>query len=199
MNRVDYKKLVWLSAVVAIITVLVFVNVQHFVIGLNINTFGMIGTIAGINWFLWELFKKWLWKLPIFRHWLVMIPNLNGNWEGALQSTWVDEKTGKIVDPIDTKAVIKQDLTTITIDFTTNEMDSRSIIAEISCDPHRRVVEINYTYQSDPDATVKHRSAIHYGSAKLVYGKTSRSETLKGDYWTDRKTTGTIVIKRSKK
>ncbi len=87
MNRVDYKKLVWLSALVAIATVLVFVKVQNLVIGLNINTFGMVGTIAGVNWLLWELFKKWLWKLPLFRRWLVMIPNLDGHWEGTLRIT----------------------------------------------------------------------------------------------------------------
>lgn len=198
-NVVDYKKLIWASGLFGVVVIFALTKISQLSIGLNIDTFGAIGTIAGFNWFAWEAFKKWLWKAPLFRGWLVLIPDLNGSWEGKFRSTWIDQKTGKTIAPINAVARIKQDLTTITIDFTTDEMESCSIIAEISCDPHRRVAEINYTYQSDPDATVRHRSEMHYGSARLVYGRTALGETLKGDYWTDRKTTGSISLKRKKK
>ncbi len=197
MDKIDYKKIIWLSGLVAIVTITVYVKYTKITLGLNFDTFGVIGVVAGINWFLWSIFKKWLWKYLIFNNWLVMIPDLNGSWSGTLQSTWIDNTTNKPIPQIETTAIIRQDLSTITIDFSTNEMESRSIIAEISLHPHRRVTEINYIYQSDPDAVVKHRSEIHYGAAKLIYNKNSKGETLKGDYWTDRKTTGTITLKRN--
>jgi len=196
MNQVDYKKLLWGSSFVAIMVILIFVKYNDIKLGVNIDTLSIIGTIGGVNWFLWELFKRWFWKLSIFRGWLVKIPNLNGEWVGTLQSTWKDPSTRKVISPIIIDANIKQDLTSVAVDITSNEMVSQSIVAVVKCNSERDVVEICYTYQSEPGATVRHRSEIHFGTAKLSYKNSRGKETLEGNYWTDRKTTGDISLKR---
>ena len=41
------------------------------------------------------IFTKWLWKSSIFKEWLVLIPNLSGEWTGKLNTTYQDSETGK--------------------------------------------------------------------------------------------------------
>lgn len=195
---VDFKKLLTAAAIADIALLLVLVKYRGLELGLNYDTFTAAGTMAAQTWVLWGVFKNWLWKLPFLQGWLVKIPNLNGEWEGKLESTWVNPETGQTVAPIETIATIRQNLTTIRIDFQTGEMESQSVVADISCDEFRRVAEIKYIYQSEPDATVRYRSEMHYGTAKLTVKKSKGSTTLNGRYWTDRKTTGSIKLKRSK-
>jgi hypothetical protein len=199
VDKVYYKKLVWASVLTTILIAPLVATYQKFELGFNINTIGLVGTIAGANWLAWESFKKWIWKLPFFYGWLIKIPNLNGSWTGSLQSTWINNETGKKVKPIDTIVFIKQYLDKVTIDFNTNEMVSKSTIAEVCCDAHRSDAELLFIYQSEPKSTVRHRSGIHNGSAKLVYKVDSMGiEVLEGDYWTDRGTTGHITLWRDK-
>lgn len=199
MNNVDYKKLIWVAVLITLLVAPLFTTYQKFELGFNINTVGLVGTIAGANWFAWALFKKWVWKLPFFNGWLVKIPNLNGSWVGSLQSTWINNETGKKIKSIDTVFLIKQYLDKVTIDSSTNEMVSKSTIAEVCCDEHRNDSVIMFIYQSEPKSTVRHCSEIHNGSAKLVYKLDAMgAETLEGDYWTDRKTTGHIILRRNK-
>lgn len=193
---VDYKKLISGAAVVGIGILLVLIKYQDLALGLNYDTLSAAGTVAAATWLLWGVFKKWLWKLPFLQGWLVKIPNLNGTWTGEMQSTWINPETNTGIPPISTTATITQTLTTITVDFQTGEMESQSVVADVSCDSHRRIAEIKYIYQSEPDATVRGRSEMHYGSAKLGVKKANGKTLLKGDYWTDRKTTGTINLKR---
>ena len=40
------------------------------------------------------VFTKWLWRLRLFRGWMVRVPDLQGTWDGELLSTWVDPATG---------------------------------------------------------------------------------------------------------
>lgn len=196
---VDYKKLVSGAAVVGVGILVGLIKYRGLALGFSYDTLSAAGTVAGVTWLLWGIFKRWLWKLPFLQGWLVKIPNLNGTWEGQMKSTWINPETNAGIPPIDTKATITQTLTTITVDFQTGEMESQSVVADISCDSHRRVAEIKYIYQSVPDATVRGRSEMHFGSAKLGVKKVGKETHLKGDYWTDRKTTGTIKLKRVKK
>lgn len=193
---VDYKKLLTVAAVIDIAVLLFLIRYRDLTLGLNYDTLTAAGTVAAVTWLSWSVFRSWLWKLPFFQGWLVKIPNLNGNWAGTIQSTWINPETSKVIEPIETTAKITQTLTTIAIDFETNEMASQSVMANIACDEQRRIAEVKYIYQSEPEATVRHRSEMHYGSAKLMVKKNKKSVALKGHYWTDRKTTGTIELKK---
>jgi hypothetical protein len=194
---VDYKKLISGTVLIGICVLLVLIKYRHLTLGFNYNTLSAAGIVTAITWFMWGIFRKWLWKLPFLQGWLVKIPNLNGVWAGEMQSTWIDPATNAGIPPIPTTATITQTLTTITVDFKTGEMESQSVVADISCDSHRRITEVKYIYQSEPEASVRDRSAIHYGSAKLAVKTVRGTVWLKGNYWTDRKTTGTISLKKS--
>lgn len=196
--NVDTKKLLSAATLLNLLFLIALINYRSLSLGFNYETLSVIGTLTAISWACWILFKNWLWKLSIFQGWLVYIPNLNGGWRGEMKSNWINPETKKGIAPIPTTAIIKQNLTNITIDFETNEMESQSIVAAITSDPHRRSAEISYIYQSVPGADVRNRSPLHYGAAKLkVKRKNGKQLVLTGEYWTGRNTTGKILLSRT--
>jgi hypothetical protein len=48
-------------------------------------------------------------------------------------------------------------------------------------------------YRNDPKVSVRDRSPIHFGGMHL---RVSGEDALEGDYWTDRKTSGRLTLKR---
>ena len=73
-------------------------------------------------------FSTYLWRWNIFQSWLVPFPNLNGTWQGYIQTTWVDPFTNERPAPIPTILTIKQSFFKISCVMRTAEMTSRSII-----------------------------------------------------------------------
>lgn len=139
------------------------------------------------------LFVKWMWKWPIFKGWLVPFPDLNGTWQGAIQTTWVNEKTGKTPDPIPVILTINQSFVHISCVMRTGEMTSHSYSAEFVFDEESRTRSLVYTYSSKPRPTVAGRSARHAGTIVFeIIGDPVKK--LKGQYWTARKTTGEIDL-----
>jgi len=53
-------------------------------------------------------FVSYAWKWRIFRGWLVPFPDLNGTWEGTIQTTWKNLETGEIPGPIPVTLTVKQ-------------------------------------------------------------------------------------------
>lgn len=80
---------------------------------------------------------------------------------------------------------IRQTLLTISIIFITSESKSKSIIASID-DLHGEKV-LTYCYLNTTNALIRDRSPIHYGTSILCI---DNPRELKGQYYTDRKTTG---------
>ena len=54
------------------------------------------------------IFIGYAWRWRIFRGWLVPFPDLNGTWQGSVQTTWIDPTTGKVPDPIPAILTIRQ-------------------------------------------------------------------------------------------
>lgn len=199
MKNADFRKILFFFALTTVGYIALAAKYMNLDFGLNYDTFSAVGTITSINWVIWIAFKKWLWAIPIFQGWLVCVPNLRGEWTGTIESTWKDPETDESPVPIETQGRISQTLNRITLDFETGEMTSRSITADITCDAHRKSVEVDYIYLSEPGASYKHRSQIHYGAARLSLTGKGSSRKLKGTYWTDRKTTGTLALTKSKR
>src|SRR5947208_1047059 len=44
------------------------------------------------------VFIGYTWRWAIFRNWLVPFPDLNGTWQGTIQTTWADPETGEAPD-----------------------------------------------------------------------------------------------------
>lgn len=134
------------------------------------------------------LFTKWAWQWKIFRGWLVQIPDIQGTWKGSVISTWIDPSTGKNLDSIPAILAIRQSFNKIDCFLFTKESSSYSTAAEINIDQGGNLY-LNYNYTNRPKASVRERSEIHDGAAILQIIKTP-SRSLKGEYWTSRKSTG---------
>jgi len=58
-------------------------------------------------------FVGYAWRWKIFRGWLVPFPDLNGTWQGSIQTTWKNPETGVVPAPIPVILTIKQSFTRI--------------------------------------------------------------------------------------
>ena len=131
------------------------------------------------------------WKIRWLKGWLIQVPNLNGTWEGVLQSDWINPETKESIGPISSILVVKQTLFGMSCVVRTGEMISYSISAGIERDPSNHIEKLIYTYRSEPKPSVSERSAIHHGTAVLEFG-TNPSWSLSGRYFTERNTTGEL-------
>ncbi len=152
-----------------------------------------ISTTITINILLWVIFIKWAWKLKIFYPWLVQTPDLSGKWEGTLKSNW----DGTQEEPIKTEVAISQSFLHIQVIIKTMESRSYSIGASFDIDEERGYQQLFYSYLNTPKAGVRNRSEIHYGTTLLNF-EGFNVNTLEGEYWTSRKTTGEIELKKIK-
>jgi len=147
---------------------------------------------TGIFYF---LFAKYFWRYKIFKNWLVPYPNLQGTWTGVLKSTWVDPKTQKPLAPIPVVFCVHQDFEKIDISMYTKESNSFSKAASFILESDN-TISLSYTYANKPQAGVRDRSEIHDGASYLRVIE-SQTPSLEGEYWTSRKTTGDISVKKT--
>lgn len=77
------------------------------------------------------VFVNWAWRWRIFRGWLVPFPDLNGTWQGTIQSRWTNPETGEVPGPIPVVLTIKQSFTRISCVMRTAEMISRSYLGKV--------------------------------------------------------------------
>jgi hypothetical protein len=143
------------------------------------------------------IFNKYLWQLSIFKNWLVLVPNLNGKWRGVINPDWVSPITKEKSEPIETSLSIKQSLVHISCVMITSEMKSHSITYDFMIDASNQVLKLGYIYMSEPNLNVREKSQIHYGTTIFDIVKLEDNHIqLKGGYWTDRKTSGTINLSK---
>jgi hypothetical protein len=139
------------------------------------------------------LFVTYGWRFKIFRGWLVPFPDLNGTWQGVIQTTWRDLATGEIPGPIPVVLTIKQSFIRISCVMRTTEMTSRSCLADFWLDRDEQIRKLGYSYSSTPLPSVINRSQPHEGTIifEIIGNPVSK---LKGTYWTSRQTTGEVVL-----
>jgi hypothetical protein len=160
----------------------------------NINYYKAVShipTTITISIIVWIVFIKWAWKWKLFYPWLVQTPNLSGKWEGVLKSNW----DGGKLEPIPTEMTITQSFLHIQIKIKTGESRSYSVGASFDIDEERGYQQLFYSYINTPKAGVRNRSEIHYGTT-LLHFEGRDVDTLEGEYWTSRETTGEIKIKK---
>lgn len=95
-------------------------------------------------------FVFYAWKWCIFRNWLVPFPNLNGTWQGYLQTTWRNPETGQVAGPIPVILTVKQSFIRISCVMRTAEMTSRSFLADFWLDRDEQIHRLGYSYHSTP-------------------------------------------------
>lgn len=160
--------------------------------------FLILPKVAAIDLLFIAIFTKWGWKFKLFQGWLVPFPDLNGTWEGHIQTTWVNPDTGNLPGPIPVILTIKQSFGGISCVMRTAEMTSYSFAEEFRLEKDNQIRQLSYSYTSKPNLTVAERSTAHDGTIVFEINGTPASK-LKGNYWTARKSTGEIILKfRSK-
>ena len=157
------------------------------------QVWSQISTTISINAIIWLVFVKWIWKWRLFYPWLVPYPNLEGKWSGQLLSTY-DDPNG---EEIATEISIHQTFFNIQVKIKTGESRSHSISARFDIDKDRGFERLIYSYMNTPNADVRERSEIHHGTTMLNF-EGFKVDNLEGNYWTDRKTTGTIAVSKTK-
>ena len=163
------------------------------------TVFRILPKVVSIDLVFYWLFARFLWKLPIFKNWLVPFPNLNGTWKGEIHTTWIDPETGERPGPIPAILTIKQSFLNISCVMRTAEMTSRSLTSDFVLDKENQLEKLVYTYDSNPIQTVKERNPQHCGTMAFEIVRENKKVKLTGGYWTDRKTTGTIEMHFLKK
>jgi len=164
--------------------------------GLNMQSFAdfmrPIPKVITADLILVAVFVRWLWRWKFLQTWLVPFPNLNGTWQGHIQTNWKDAD-GKTPGPIPTILTIKQTFVRMSCVMRTGEMVSRSYLEGFCIDKDAQVRQLCYSYTSRPKASLRERSTPHDGTMlfniirKPVY-------KLEGEYWTQRQTTGTVTL-----
>lgn len=157
----------------------------------NVSWLKNVSYAITLETFIAILFIKFLWKWKIFK-WLVQVPCLSGKWTGTLKFDYDGKQEKK-----KTELCIKQDFFRTTIKLKTDESESISVTAQFDIDKDRGIKRLFYSYQNESKPEHRDRSPIHYGSVRLNIS--DDNEKLDGEYWTSRKSVGTMNLKRKHK
>ena len=199
MKNINIKTALWLLLVVSFLLFFVIYHIQE-TSDFNLKTIlQILPKVVSIDLVFYGFFVSFLWKLPIFKNWLVPFPNLNGTWKGQIHTTWIDPETGERPGPIPAILTIKQSFLNISCVMRTAEMTSRSLTSSFVLDKENQLERLVYTYDSNPIQTVKERSPQHCGTMSFNIVKEQKQNKLEGEYWTGRKTTGDIEMSFWKK
>ena len=135
--------------------------------------------------------ERWLWKYWPLNGLLWKRPFLGGTWRVTLQTSWKNPETGETPGPITCYMAVRQTLTTLSMRLMTPE--SRSLlVADRVLEESDGVFQVMAVYRNEPKIELRgERSEIHYGAFRLEIRGTPPSG-LRGEYWTDRVTRGTM-------
>lgn len=157
--------------------------------GSLVAPYGLIVFLSGVAFF---LFDRWLWRWPQIKR-LHGRPILDGTWHGEIRSTWApDGGDGTTVS--DVFLVFRQRFWSMSFRLLTGESESSPVSATLSAATDR-VCQFVGVYRNEPEAAHRSRSSIHYGTLRMKIPSQEVAE-LSGSYWTDRETTGDLVVKR---
>jgi hypothetical protein len=193
MKHLNEKHYIWILIGFSILIYLVILFLFPIVEKTLLNYLKPVPTVVIIDIIFFYLFSNFIWKWHFLSSWLVPFPNLNGTWKGVVKSTWVDPKTNKLLNPIPVILTIKQTFISISCVMRTQEMESRSFIGSFRIDADNQLLQLVYSYTSVPKQIVANRSNQHFGTIIFNIINDKKPELI-GEYWTDRKTTGTIEL-----
>lgn len=138
------------------------------------DLFGFAGEAISLATLFSVAYERWFWKLNPFES----TPALFKKYTGVLISSYNGVE-------INAELEIKQTLLTIQIFISTSESKSKSMSSSIDDILGEKI--LTYCYLNTPNANVRDRSQIHYGTAMLCVDNPRK---ITGQYFTDRKTIG---------
>jgi hypothetical protein len=150
---------------------------------------GIVGIASAVWWRLWTRF-------PIIGR--KLFPDLTGTWAGELVSTWENSVTCQGVAPIPVTIWTRRGIFSTSIKLRTEESISYSTRCLLEADHEAGRFRFWYLYDNNPRAQHRYRSARHEGVAWLELDIELIPSRLVGCYYTDRKTSGDIDVRRLK-
>jgi hypothetical protein len=194
MKNIKHEVSVWvqLVAFVGLWACILYATRTEFVI--NLESVKKLPEVVTAYLLLHFAFTKWGWRWTVFRGWLVPYPDLQGTWQGELQTTWRNPQTGEVPGPIAVTIAIRQTFSAISIVMFTGESMSYSTAASLSEADESGIMRLSYTYTNTPKVGVRDRSIVHDGAAifRII---TEPERRLEGEYWTNRKSTGEMRLR----
>ena len=186
------KPFLYLLAGFSVIVLFLAALVQEFDLRNFLDVLRLIPIVATADGIAYFVFSAWLWRWNRLQGWLIPFPDLNGTWQGHIQTNWKDAE-GKTLGPIPTILTIKQSFGRISCVMRTYEMESHSYLEGFCIDKDAQVRRLCYSYTSRPKASLRERSTPHDGSILFnIVGKPVHK--LEGEYWTQRQTTGMVIL-----
>jgi hypothetical protein len=196
MESIKKEAQIWFSLIVVLLIWVSILMLTKTPLSINWEALEKLPEVVTVFVLLRFIFTKWLWRCRIFMYkgWLMRFPDLEGTWEGELQSSWENPKTGEREPTIRAFLVIRQTFSTITCTMFTKEMVSFSRAAQLIKDETADAIALSFNYTSTPKAVLRERSAIHDGAADLRVVRVPE-RILEGQYWTGRCTTGDMKLR----
>lgn len=135
--------------------------------------------------FLW----RWVWgKIPILN--TLIFPDLNGQWR--MEIHWTDPEKKGIVEAM---ATIRQNFLHISMEVSSGGSDSETLVAIPKKDPESGRPILYYVYRVIPKMKEGKDETSYKGAAILKF-EADQFHSLRGNYFTDRKTTGYFELQR---
>jgi len=148
------------------------------------------------------LFLEYIaWKWAWLNGWFFDVPDLRGTWRVTLRSDWADPETGKMIDPINCFMSVTQSASTVQMCLLTAQSKSWFLTSTIRRTPGGTGYEIVGLYTNQPKLGFRpKKSSIHLGAVTIeTHGKVlAKPDLLTGEYWTDRKTAGSMTLEKRK-
>ena len=175
--------------VVASVPLAWLIHMAFDTLGINPQWWVSVPSLAACYSVLYWLFDHYLWKLGLLRRLgLIMLPDLNGTWDGEVKSSY-----SKFGDPFPVCVTIVQRWSKMVVRLDTEHSRSQSTMASLKTIdlPHP---ELSYQYVNEPKPNAPDTMEMHRGTTTLELICCS----LEGGYYTGRGRgeLGTLKLRR---
>src|SRR2546421_6394497 len=106
MRNIRREVVIWINLVTIVVTWVILIFLSTGGLKITWEAVKLLPEVVTIYTILYLIFVTWVWRLPFLQGWLVTYPDLQGTWQGTVQTTWQAD-TDKNVPPIPVILVIK--------------------------------------------------------------------------------------------
>lgn len=189
MSSAEIKRFVFATTVLVALILLALVWIVDSMI-FGLETLSRLPLAATITAVLWGVYFRWGWKWWPFAY-LFKRPRIDGTWVGHLESDWVKNGTNA-TSLIPIAFVINQTFFSLTLRSFTGAREGISDVASLVVKPEAEIVYVSYIYGLRQEFVAGAGEQQGAGELRLV----DKSMELKGQYWTNTKTSGRVRVQR---
>jgi hypothetical protein len=150
----------------------------------------MLSSTASIVILMTVVSGKFLWSPITHLPWFAeeIYPNINGVWEGIVESNWIDPATGRRIRPVPVKVTIHQDFFSVDVRLMSGNAytESKTVAAWPERDEKRTSPRLWYTFEAWTKNPQPDDAPVHQGSAVVDVVRSGDDIVLDGVYWTNR-------------